>query len=139
MQILHGFAGSIQRVVPERCHFSGTTPSAPRKSFSSTIRVRRYLCCCGKRAVSLLPEFVLPYLRYGIVVIALYLVARLLLDLPLKAAAALAGRPPYVSRLRDWDTASAYTSEYPIPLQSLFSTNPSSRWARSWQTCRKRS
>ena len=71
MQILHGFAGSIQRVVPERCHFSGTTPSAPRKSFSSTIRVRRYLCRCGKRAVSLLPEFVLPYLRYGIVVIAL--------------------------------------------------------------------
>jgi hypothetical protein len=35
----------------------------------------------------LLPEFALPYLRFGIVVIALFLVARLLLDLTLKAAA----------------------------------------------------
>jgi hypothetical protein len=37
--------------------------------------------------VSLLPEFALPYLRFGIVVIALFLVARLLFDLTLKAAA----------------------------------------------------
>jgi len=35
----------------------------------------------------LLPEFALPYLRFGIVVIALFLVARLLLGLTLKAGA----------------------------------------------------
>ena len=40
-----------------------------------------------QRTVSLLPEFALPYLRFGIVVIALFLVARLLLGLTLKAAA----------------------------------------------------
>ena len=40
-----------------------------------------------QRTVSLLPEFSLPYLRFGIVVIALFLVARLLLGLTLKAAA----------------------------------------------------
>ena len=55
--------------------------------FDGTIRVRRYLCRCCKRTVSLLPEFALPYLRFGIVVIAFSLVARLLLGLTLKAAA----------------------------------------------------
>jgi hypothetical protein len=34
-----------------------------------------------------LPEFALPYLRFGIVAIAFFLVARLLFDLTLKAAA----------------------------------------------------
>lgn len=33
-------------------------------AFDGTIRVRRYLCCCCKRTVSLLPEFALPYLRF---------------------------------------------------------------------------
>jgi hypothetical protein len=56
-------------------------------AFDGTIRVRRYLCCCCKRTVSLLPEFPLPYLRFGVVVIALFLVARILLGLALKAAA----------------------------------------------------
>lgn len=56
-------------------------------AFDGTIRVRRYLCCSCKRTVSLLPEFTLPHLRFGIVVIALFLVARLLFDLTLKAAA----------------------------------------------------
>ena len=56
-------------------------------TFDGTIRVRRYLCRCCKRTVSLLPEFALPYLRFGIVVIALFLVARLLLGLTLEAAA----------------------------------------------------
>jgi hypothetical protein len=46
-----------------------------------------YLCRCCKRTVSLLPEFASPYLRFGIVVIALFLVARLLLGLTLNAAA----------------------------------------------------
>jgi hypothetical protein len=55
--------------------------------FDGTIRARRYLCRCCKRTVSLLPEFALPYLRFGIVVIAMFLVARILLGLTLKAAA----------------------------------------------------
>jgi hypothetical protein len=54
-------------------------------AFDGTIRVRRCLCC--KRTVSLLPEFALPYLRFGIVVMALFLVARLLLGHTVKAAA----------------------------------------------------
>src|SRR5207253_138000 len=41
------------------------------------IRVRRYLCGACRRTVSLLPEFVLPYLRFAIVVIAAFLRARL--------------------------------------------------------------
>lgn len=56
-------------------------------AFDGTIRVRRYLCCCCKRTLSLLPDFALPYLRFGTAVIALFLVARLLLGLTLKAAA----------------------------------------------------
>jgi hypothetical protein len=55
--------------------------------FDGTIRVRRCLCRCCKRTVSLLPKFALPYLRFGIIVIALFLVARLILGLTLTAAA----------------------------------------------------
>ena len=107
MQILHRFAGSIQRYseelsdpnryrpdhcpqceahCPLRAH-GFYTRTLVDLAFDGTIRVRRYLCCCCKRTVSLLPEFALPYLRFGIVVIALFLVARLLLGLTLKAAA----------------------------------------------------
>jgi hypothetical protein len=65
--------------------------------FSGVIRVRRYLCHACKRTVSLLPEFVLPYLRFGLCVIASFLVARLLKGQTLKASAASAGQPhmPY--------------------------------------------
>jgi hypothetical protein len=42
-------------------------------AFDDTIRVRRCLCCCCKRTMSLLPDSALPYLRFGIVVIALFL------------------------------------------------------------------
>lgn len=107
MQILHRFAGSIQRYSeelsdPDRYrpdHCPQCEAHCPLRAhgfytrtlvdiaFDGTIRVRRYLCCCCKRTVSLLPEFALPYLRFGIVVIALFLVARLLLGLSLKAAA----------------------------------------------------
>jgi len=61
------------------------------------IRVRRYLCGCCKRTVSLLPQFALPYLRFGITVIALFLVARLLVGRTLVAAAVAAMLPgmPY--------------------------------------------
>jgi len=107
MQILHRFAGSIQRYSeelsdpdryrPDHCPQCEAhrplgahgfyTRTLVDIAFDGTIRVRRYLCCSCKRTVSLLPEFTLPYLRFGIGVIALFLVARLLFDLTLKAAA----------------------------------------------------
>src|ERR1019366_6218087 len=46
-------------------------------AFDGLIRVRRYLCKVCWRTVSLLPEFVLPYLRFSIAVVALWLLARL--------------------------------------------------------------
>jgi hypothetical protein len=52
--------------------------------------VRRYLCCSCKRTVSLLPEFALPYLRFSITLIALFLIARLLVGGTLGAAAVAA-------------------------------------------------
>lgn len=107
MQILHPFVGSIQqyyheisdpdRYRPDHCpqcdarrpltahgFYSRTLADM---AFDGTIRVRRYLCRCCKRTVSLLPDFALPYLRFGTIVIALFLVARLSFGLPLKAAA----------------------------------------------------
>jgi len=55
-------------------------------AFDGAIRVRRYLCQACRRAVSLLPEFALPYLRSSVAVIALFLVARLLHAKTLAAA-----------------------------------------------------
>jgi hypothetical protein len=52
--------------------------------------VRRYLCRSCRRTVSLLPEFALPFLRFGITVISLFLVARLLGGATLAVAAARA-------------------------------------------------
>jgi len=97
MQILHPFAGSVQqyteqladpdRYRPDHC------PQCQIKhpltahgfyvrtlidtAFDGVIRVRRYLCEACRRTVSLLPDFVLPYLRSSLTVIALFLVARL--------------------------------------------------------------
>jgi hypothetical protein len=56
------------------------------------IRVRRYLCRLCKRTVSLLPEFALPWLRFSLTVISLFLVARLLQGLTLAAAALAASQ-----------------------------------------------
>ena len=117
MQILHPFAGSIQqyaeqiadpdRYRPDHCpqcqaqhpliahgFYSRTLVDA---GFNDSISVRRYLCRSCKRTVSLLPQFALPYLRFGITVIALFLIARLLRGQTLVAAAVLAGLPnmPY--------------------------------------------
>jgi hypothetical protein len=112
MQMLHPFAGSIQqygeeisdpdRYRPDHC------PQCQTKrplighgfyrrtfvdvAFDGAIRVRRYLCRSCKRTVSLLPEFALPWLRFSITVIALFLVARLLQGLTLAAAAVAAGQ-----------------------------------------------
>src|SRR5438094_1999810 len=76
--------------------------------WDGVIRVRRYLCGACRRTVSLLPEFVLPYLRFAIVVIAAFLRARLWSGQTLKAAAETAhqtGMPyqrgqQWVSRFR---------------------------------------
>jgi Domain of unknown function (DUF6431) len=110
MQILHPFAGSIQlyldeiadpgRYRPDHCpqcearhpltghgFYRRTLVDA---AFDGVIRVRRYLCRSCKRTVSLLPEFVLPWLRFSISVIVMFLVARLLNGLTLVAAR---GRP----------------------------------------------
>jgi hypothetical protein len=107
MQILHPFAGSIQRYSeeisdpdryrPDHCpqceakhplmghgFYHRTLVDA---AFDGIIRVRRYLCRSCKRTVSLLPEFALPWLRFSISVIALFLVARLLNGLTFIAAA----------------------------------------------------
>jgi hypothetical protein len=111
MQILHPFQGSIQQYLaeisdpdryrPDQCPqcqaketlighgFYRRTLVDP--AFDGVIRVRRYLCRLCKRTISLLPEFALPWLRFSIAVISLFLVARLLQGLTL-AAAALAAR-----------------------------------------------
>jgi len=112
MQILHPFAGSVtqyaeeisdpDRYRPDHC------PQCEAKqpltghgfycrtlvdlAFDGVIQVRRYLCRICKRTVSLLPEFALPWLRFRISVIALFLVARLLKVLTLATAAPAAGQ-----------------------------------------------
>ena len=117
MQILHPFVGSVQQYLdeivdpdhyrPDHCpqceahrpltahgFYSRTLVDV---AFDGSIRVRRYLCRCCKRTVSLLPDFALPYLRFGITVIALFLIARLLVGRILGAAALAASLPgmPY--------------------------------------------
>jgi hypothetical protein len=108
MQILHPFSGSIQRYQQELSdadrHRPHQCPQCEAKrpltahgfyqrtledvGFDGIIRVRRYLCQCCRRTVSLLPEFALPYLRASIVVIAMFLIARFLQVQTLRMAAA---------------------------------------------------
>ncbi len=110
MQILHPFAGSIQQYAeeiadPDRCrpdHCPQCEAQQPLTghgfyrrtlvdvTFDGIIRVRRYLCRLCKRTVSLLPEFALPWLRFSLTVISLFLVARLLQGLTLAAGARVA-------------------------------------------------
>jgi len=107
MQILHPFAGSIQLYLkaisdpdlyrPDHCPqceakqpltghgFYSRTLVDP--AFDGMIRVRRYLCRLCQRTVSLLPDFALPWLRFSLTVISLFLVARLLQGRTLAAAA----------------------------------------------------
>lgn len=114
MQILHPFAGSVheylQQLVdadlarPEQCpqcqakhpltahgFYSRTLVDS---DFDGSIRVRRYLCETCKRTISLLPEFALPYLRFGVAVIAFCLVARILHGHALPQ--------PYYQRVQHW-------------------------------------
>ncbi len=117
MQILHPFLGSVQEYVeeiadpdryrPDHCpqckaHCPLTahgfyTRTLVDAAFDGSIPVRRYLCRSCKRTVSLLPEFALPYLRFSIAVIALFLIARLLGGNSLRTAAVAATLPgmPY--------------------------------------------
>jgi hypothetical protein len=112
MQILHPFAGSIQHYLdqiadPDR-HRPDHCPQCEAKqplighgfycrtlvdiTFNGVLPVRRYLCGLCKRTVSLLPGFALPWLRFGLSVIALFLTARLLNGLTLVAAARAAAQ-----------------------------------------------
>ena len=117
MQILHPFAGSIQQYLEEvsdpnrcrpdhcpQCH--AKPPLAAHGFYHRTladldfyggIPVRRYLCHSCKRTVSLLPQFALPFLRFSIPVISLFLIARLLNGYTLQASAQAAAQPamPY--------------------------------------------
>jgi hypothetical protein len=112
IQILHPFAGSVTQYAEEICdpdrYRPDHCPQCEAKqpltghgfycrtlvdlAFDGVIRVRRYLCRICKRTVSLLPEFALPWLRFGMSVIALFLVARLLKVLTLATAALAAGQ-----------------------------------------------
>ena len=112
MQILHPFAGSIQHYLDEITDVERYRPDhCPQcearqpltghgfyrrtladVAFDGILRVRRYLCRSCKRTVSLLPEFALPWLRFSITVIAVFLVARLLSGLTVAAAARAAGQ-----------------------------------------------
>ena len=106
MQILHPFAGSVQQYAEQLtdpdCYRPGHCPQCQTKhpltahgfytrtlidtAFDCVMRVRRYLCQACQRTVSLLPEFVLPYLRSSLMVIALFLIARLLRGQTLQSA-----------------------------------------------------
>lgn len=112
MQILHPLRGSIQQYVQELSDPSRYRPdSCPQcpagcpliahgfysrtlvdVAFDGVIRVRRYLCRLCKRTVSLLPDFALPYLRFSLSVIHLFLVARLLEGRSLREAVGVAGQ-----------------------------------------------
>src|SRR6266496_3652460 len=107
MQILHPFAGSVQQYNEQLenpdCHRPSYCPQCLTKcpltahgfytrtlidaALEGSIRVRRYLCLACRRTVSLLPEFILPYLRSSLTVIALFLIARLFHGRTLHSAA----------------------------------------------------
>lgn len=111
MQILHPFPGPVQRYVkeigdadryrPDHCpQCEASRPLTAHGFYNRTlvdidfdglIRVRRYLCHACRRTVSLLPDFTLPYIRFGVAVISLFLIARLLFDRTFLAAAVAAG------------------------------------------------
>jgi transposase-like protein len=122
MQILHPFAGSVQQYFEQLdnpdSYRPGQCPQCQAKhpltahgfytrtlidaAFDGLIRVRRYLCQTCRRTVSLLPEFVLPYLRSSLALIALFLITRLLLRQTLNAAAQTAPPPMPYQRGQFW-------------------------------------
>jgi hypothetical protein len=126
MQILHPFSGSIQQYCerlndagdadrhrPQCCFLCKANKPLKAHGFycrtvvdkgcDRIIRVRRYLCRICRRTISLLPEFVLPFVRFAILVLALFLKARLLEGQTIAASAAAADMPemPY-QRGQNW-------------------------------------
>jgi hypothetical protein len=122
MQILYPFSGSIQqyneqhvdhRHRPCSCVLCGARKplrahgyywrTVSDENFDGRIRVHRYFCLACRRTISLLPEFVMPYVRFAITFIAAFLKARLLDHKTLKQSAAAAGdsRIPY-QRGQQW-------------------------------------
>ena len=122
MQILHPFAGSLQqyieRLADPDCYRPSHCPQCHAKqpltahgfytrtlidtAFDGVIRVRRYLCHACQRTVSLLPEFILPYQRSSVMVIALFLIARLLAGQNIETAAGSAPPPMPYQRGQFW-------------------------------------
>jgi transposase-like protein len=122
MQILHPFGGSVQQYNEQLSnpdsHRPGHCPQCQTKhpltahgfytrtlidtAFDGIIRVRRYLCKTCQRTISLLPEFILPYLRSSLTVIALLLVARLFRGQTITAAARTAPPPTPYQRGQFW-------------------------------------
>ena len=122
MQILHPFAGSVQQYTAQLDNPDSYRPAhCPQcqakhpltahgfytrtvidTTFDGVIRVRRYLCEACRRTVSLLPEFVLPYLRSSLAVIALFLITRLLLAQTLNNATQTAPPPMPYQRGQFW-------------------------------------
>ena len=117
MQILHPLKGSLpqyeeslshpDRYRPDHCPQCQAQQALIGHGFyvrtlvdcgwEGGIRVRRYLCRLCKRTVSLLPQLALPWVRFSVTVIGLFLVAHLLQGLTLAAAAVAAQQPamPY--------------------------------------------
>lgn len=116
MQMLHRIAASIQGYVQDIQSRSAASRCRPQRcpicdarcplrahgfycrtlvdvEFDGMIPVRRYLCLLCGRTVSLLPQVALPYLRFGIAIIALFLGARLLEGRTLREAAHAASQP----------------------------------------------
>ena len=87
--------------------------------------MRRYLCQACQRTISLLPEFVLPYLRSSLTVIALFLIARLFHGRTLQSAAATTppagGTVPAVYNAANEECVSAFLSGQ-IPFAGIVDT-----------------
>jgi transposase-like protein len=114
VQILHPVGGSLQEYLkalqakenahrwnPSHCPLCrGKDPLVTHgfyqrtvvdQGFDGVIRIYRYLCRLCRRTVSLLPEFLLPYLRFSIPLVGRFLKARMLEGRTLKDSAASAG------------------------------------------------
>lgn len=126
MQMLHRFLASIQEYVEDIRSESAADRYRPQGcpmcqnrhrlrahgfyyrtlddvEFDDAIPVRRYLCFLCQRTVSLLPQFALPYLRFSLMVIGLFLIARLFEGRTFRQAACAAWQPkmPY-QRGQSW-------------------------------------
>lgn len=112
MQKLHPFSGSIQQYAERdsesESYRPGSCPLCQARQelkphgfysrtivdldFESVLRIRRFLCRFCRRTVSLLPDGVLPYLRYSVGIIGRFVKARLKDGQTLKEAAVAAGQ-----------------------------------------------